>query len=115
VTAAAAQLGLHPSTLVYRLRCQGIARPLVPAPAPDQHPPEAALTMELRRLRMQAHRLTTTYLPTPARAAMLRENDLAQRAILAKLRGTMGDRPMFGGVRGGQAPGVMRPGWELRF
>jgi hypothetical protein len=79
------------------------------------HAPAAALTVELQRLRNQAHRLATTYLPTPARAAMLRENELAQRATRAKLRALLGERPVFGGARGGETPGALRPGWGLRF
>jgi hypothetical protein len=111
---AALILRLHPHTLRYRMKVLGIERRQAPARA-EAHPPAAALTVELAKLRRHAVMLRANYLPTPARSAMLRENELAQRAILVQLRGTLGDRPVFGGVRGAQAPGALRPAWAQRW
>jgi hypothetical protein len=90
VTAAAAQLGVPPTTLAYQLRAMGIERPASPIAPIERHPPAAALTVELARLRRHARLLLSNYLPTPARAVMIRENELAQRAILLKLRDALG-------------------------
>jgi hypothetical protein len=114
VTAAAREANVHPATYRYWLKVHGIERPRVAARA-EHHPPTAALVMELARLRRHAGVLQTNYLPGPARAAQLRANELAQRAVRAKLRAALGDQPVFGGVRGSPAPGAVRPGWGLRF
>jgi len=81
----------------------------------DKHEPTARLTGELARLRAQARLIVSTYLPGPARAAELRANELAQRALHARLRALLGDRPVFGGVRAAQAPGTLRAAWTARW
>lgn len=114
VTAAARAANVHPATYRYWLKVRGIERPRVAARA-EHHPPTAVLVLELARLRRHAGVLQSNYLPGPARAAQLRANELAQRAVRAKLRAALGDQPMFGGVRAGPTPGAVRPGWGLRF
>jgi hypothetical protein len=111
---AAVRLGLHPATLIYRMKRLNIARPRV-ATRSESHPPAAVLTVELAKLRRHARMLATNYLPTPARAAMLRANELEQRAVRAKLRGILCERPVAGGVRGSPAPGALRPAWAQRW
>lgn len=115
VAKAAAQLGLHPNTLAYQLRRHGIKRPAAPSAPVECHPPLAPLLGCLEELRARARAVVRMYLPGPARAAMLRENEREQLALLVRLRPLLGDRPMFGGVRSSQAPGALRPGWGLRF
>lgn len=83
--------------------------------ASTAHPLATKLTVELERLRRHARLIRTTYLPTPARAALLRENELAQLATLARLRALLGEREVFGGVRGNPPPGALRPAWSARW
>lgn len=69
--------------------------------------------LELERLRAEARVLRRIYLPTPARAAMLRENELAQARIRAKLhaipQAPAPARTRFAGA------GALAPGWHLRW
>lgn len=88
VAHAALHLGMHPNTLAYQVRRLGLYVPR-PTVIPDQHHGAAALTVELENLRTQARAIVRAYLPGPHRAVHLRELELAQRAVIAKLRGAL--------------------------
>jgi hypothetical protein len=90
VAAAARVIGVHQTTLRYRLQVLGIERPARTAPRIERHPPVAQLIAELEALRVQARVIVRTYLPGPARAAHLRGLEVQQRAIQARLRPLLG-------------------------
>jgi hypothetical protein len=78
----------------------------------EEHAPATQAVAELEQLRSNARLILRLYLPTPGRAALLRENALAQMRVRARLLahfdatagGPLAARPRFGGV-GSRAPG----------
>jgi hypothetical protein len=111
---AALMLNVHPASLRHRMKRLGIVRAVAPVVV-ETHPPAAPMLGKLARLRAHARLIRSTYLDTPSRAAMLRANEAEQRAVLVALRALLGEQPVCGGVRAGQAPGVLRPAWSQRW
>jgi transposase-like protein len=112
VAAAARAIGVHETTLRYRLQALGIERPARPALPIERHPPVARLTAELEALRAQARVVARTYLPGPQRAAFLRDLEVNQRRVQARLRQILGEQPITGGTRARETYGSVRPAWE---
>lgn len=113
VTRAAIALGIPATTLAYQLRRLGILRPAGPGAPVEQHPPVSALLDRLELLRTQGRLICRTYLPGPARAAMLRKLEAEHRNLRPAIRALLGDGEARQGlVRGASAPGAVRPAWD---
>jgi hypothetical protein len=89
---AATLLNVPPSTLAYRMKVLGLERPKRHVRV-DHHPPVVKLLAELDALRSRARAIVHTYLPGPLRAAYLRELEVEQRAVRARITEMIASTP----------------------
>jgi hypothetical protein len=113
VTQAAAQLGMNVSTFAYHLRRLGIHRPMRHTPPVECHPPVAMLIHRLGEIRARGQLIVRTYLPGPARTAMLRQLEVQYVELRAAIRGLLGTSEGGAGISGPGPRGTLRPAWDL--